>query len=206
VVNEAISDAAGEFLRPSPYLDILGEDYIAQAFHLAKRMMPDAKLFYNDYSVLDPQKQDKIYQLLSDLLDRGVPIDGIGFQGHWNIYFPDAQTLERAIQRFAGLGLDVQITELDVSIYRHEDRSQRLKEPGEELLAIQAQRYQEIFEALIRNSEFVSNVTFWGVADDSTWLDNFPVSNRKNWPLLFDEEHNPKPAYYAVLQALEQSQ
>jgi endo-1,4-beta-xylanase len=169
-------------------------------------MMPDAKLFYNDYSVLDPQKQDKIYQLLSDLLDRGVPIDGIGFQGHWNIYFPDAQTLERAIQRFAGLGLDVQITELDVSIYRHEDRSQRLKEPGEELLAIQAQRYQEIFEALIRNSEFVSNVTFWGVADDSTWLDNFPVSNRKNWPLLFDEEHNPKPAYYAVLQALEQSQ
>ncbi|WP_202962974.1 endo-1,4-beta-xylanase [Spirochaeta lutea] len=201
VVNEAISDAPGEFLRPSPYLEILGEDYIEEAFRLAKRIMPDAKLYYNDYSVLDPAKQDKIYTLLSGLLEKGVPIDGIGFQGHWNIYFPDSRTLERGIQRFAALGLDVQITELDVSVYRHEDRATRLKEPTPEILELQADRYREIFQTLVNNSQYVSNVTFWGVADDKTWLDNFPVSGRKNWPLLFAEDHSPKPAYYAVVEA-----
>lgn len=199
VVNEAISDQPDEFLRPSPYLNILGEDYIRIAFEMAREIMPDAKLFYNDYSVLDPVKQDKIYELLSGLIAEGVPIDGIGFQGHWNIHFPNAQTLERGIQRFADLGLDVQITELDVSMYRHEDRSTRLQEPTEEMLQLQAERYREIFEVLLRNSDAVSNVTFWGVADDRTWLDNFPVSNRKNWPLLFDVDHQPKPAYYAVM-------
>jgi len=199
VVNEAISDTPGEFLRPSPYLDIIGSDYIAQAFLLAHEHLPGTKLFYNDYNVLDPQKQDKIFQLLSDLLAQGVPIDGIGFQGHWNIYFPNAQTLESAIQRFASLGLDIHITELDLSIFRYEDRNARYPEPPQELLELQADRYEEIFQVLIRNSHLISNVTFWGVADDSTWLDNYPVRNRKNWPLLFDEQHQPKPAFTRVI-------
>ncbi|MFW5801671.1 MAG: endo-1,4-beta-xylanase, partial [Spirochaeta sp.] len=178
VVNEAVSDDPNEFLRPSPYLSIIGDDYIELAFRMAHEIAPDAKLFYNDYSSLDPQKQDKIYRLVSDLLEKGVPIHGVGFQGHWNIYYPDGDTLERGIQRFADLGLEVQITELDLSMYRHEDTSTRMREPTDEMLELQAERYREIFQVLMRNSDVVSNVTFWGVADDKTWLDNYPVSNR----------------------------
>jgi len=203
VVNEAISDAPGEFLRPSPYLDRIGPDYIAEAFRLARAHLPGTKLFYNDYSVLDPVKQDKIFRLVSELLADGVPIDGIGFQGHWSIYYPDGATLERAIQRFSALGLEIQITELDLSIYNHDDQTSRFDSPPPELLELQAQGYQEIFEILVRNSQYITGVTFWGVADDSTWLDNFPVRNRKNWPLLFDENQEPKPAFFAILQSLE---
>jgi endo-1,4-beta-xylanase len=125
VANEVISDDRGEFLRPSPYLDILGDDYVAQSFLLARQILPDARLFYNDYSVLDPVKQDKIFRLLEDMLDRGIPVDGIGIQGHWNIYQEDlAERLDRAIVRFAGLGLEVQVTEMgsiDVSARGYRD-------------------------------------------------------------------------------------
>ena len=206
VVNEAIPDDPDEYLRPSPYLDIIGEEYIRLAFEIAREEIPDAKLFYDDYSVLDPVKQDKIYRLLSGLIDAGVPVDGIGFQGHWNIYYPDADTLERAIRRFADLGLEIHITELDLSVYRHQDRSRSVPEPTEEILRLQAERYREIFEVLTRNSDLIGNVTFWGVADDSTWLDYYPVRGRKNWPLLFDESHEPKPAFYAVLEVAADSE
>lgn len=198
VVNEAISDEKGEYLRESPFLEIIGEDYIAESFRMARRVMPEAKLFYNDYSCLDPVKQDKIFKLMKDLLDQGVPVDGIGFQGHWNIYYPDGETLDRAIKRFAALGLEVQITEMDISIYRHEDRDTRYSEPPEELLELQAERYGEIFQVLRDNSDVITGVTLWGVADDLTWLDNFPVRGRKNWPLIFDEELQPKQAFKSI--------
>jgi endo-1,4-beta-xylanase len=200
VANEVISDDRGEFLRPSPYLDILGDDYVAQSFLLARQILPDARLFYNDYSVLDPVKQDKIFRLLEDMLDRGIPVDGIGIQGHWNIYQEDlAERLDRAIVRFAGLGLEVQVTEMDLSMYRHEDIETRYSSPPPELLELQARRYAEIFAVLRDRSEMVTGVTFWGVSDEKTWLDNFPVSGRKNWPLLFDEEMRPKLAYTAII-------
>jgi len=199
VVNEAISDEKEEYLRPSPFLKIIGEDYIDLAFHMAHEIMPEAKLFYNDYSVLDPVKQDKIYKLLSDMIDRGVPVDGIGLQGHWDIYYPEAHILEEAIERFAGLGLDIHITELDVSFFKFSDRDSRYKEPPPSLLKMQNERYDSIFEVLRRNHDKVQAVTFWGVADYSTWLDHFPVKGRKNWPLLFDVDQNPKPAFDSVM-------
>lgn len=201
VVNEAVSDEGPEILRDSPYLEIIGEDYIAEAFRMARAADPEARLFYNDYNVLDPKKQDRIYSLLESLLAEGVPVDGIGFQGHWNVNYPDGNTLVKAIDRFAALGLEVQITELDISAYEWNDRgfSWGSGAPPEKLLEKQALRYAEIFEALRSRSDIVSGVTFWGVADDGTWLDDFPVSNRKNWPLLFNESHEPKPAYDAVM-------
>jgi endo-1,4-beta-xylanase len=202
VVNEAISDTSGEYLRPSSYLDIIGSDYIAQAFILARKHLPGTKLYYNDYNVLHQEKQDKIFNLLSSLLEQGVPIDGIGFQGHWNIHFPDGNTLESAIQRFGSLGLDVQITEMDLSFFYHEDKDSRFDQPPKELLELQANRYQEIFQVLLKNSQYISNVTFWGVADDYTWLDYFPVQNRKNWPFLFDQNHEPKESFYRVINLL----
>ena len=199
VVNEAISDKGNEFLRPSPFLDIIGDDYIELAFNMAHEIMPESKLFYNDYSVLDPVKQEKIFKMISDLLDKGVPIDGIGFQGHWDLYYPEPEVLEAAIHRFAELGLDIHITELDVSFFKFSDRDSRYKVAPDSLTQMQADRYADIFDVLRRNSDKVQSVSFWGVADDSTWLDHFPVKGRKNWPLLFDEEHKPKPAFEAIM-------
>lgn len=199
VVNEVISDEHDEYLRPSPFKDIIGDDYVAEMFIMAREVMPDQKLFYNDYSCLDPVKQDKIYKLVKDMVDRGVPIDGVGFQGHWNVSFPDRDTLAKGIKRFADLGLEVQITELDISVYEHNDLVTRHPSLPEDLKIQQAERYKEVFEVLRDNQEYITGVTFWGIADDITWLDNYPVKKRKNWPLIFDENHQPKElAYKAV--------
>ena len=200
VVNEAVSDEGPELLKASPYLDIIGEDYVAESFRLARAAAPEARLFYNDYNVLDPGKQDRIFELLESLLAEGVPVDGIGIQGHWNISYPDGVMLAAAIDRFAALGLEVQITELDISMYEWDDRTYRhgSEAPATELLEKQAARYAEIFEVLRSRGDKVTGVTFWGVADDVSWLHNFPVSNRRNWPMLFDENHEPKPAYAAI--------
>jgi len=133
------------------------------------------------------------------MIDRGIPVHGIGLQGHWDIYYPESDVLESAIERFSSLGLDVHITELDVSFFKFSDRDSRYKEPPESLVKMQNEWYESIFEVLRRNSDKVQAVTFWGVADDSIWLDHFPVRGRKNWPLLFDEDHKPKPVFDSVM-------
>jgi endo-1,4-beta-xylanase len=199
VVNEAISDEANEYLRPTQWLDTIGEDYIQKAFEIAHEADPDALLFYNDYSVVDPVKRDKIYKMLKDLLDKGTPIHGIGMQAHWNINWPSAETLEETIELFASLGLEVHITELDVSLYDGDDHEIRYTEPPADLLEKQAIKYGEVFEIFRKHKDTISSVTLWGVTDESSWLNNFPVTNRPNWPLLFNVLEQPKPAFKEVV-------
>ncbi|QLG40244.1 endo-1,4-beta-xylanase [Paenibacillus sp. E222] len=201
VVNEVISDDADDenaFLRPSKWLDIAGEDFIAKAFEFAHEADPQALLFYNDYNESDPHKRERIYRLVRSLLDQGVPIHGVGLQAHWNLYDPSLEDIRAAIERYAQLGLQLQLTELDVSVFRFEDRRTDLVQPSQEMLELQAERYESIFRLLHEYKEHISAVTFWGAADDYTWLDNFPVRGRKNWPFLFDELHRPKEAYQRV--------
>lgn len=201
VVNEVISDDADDqnaFLRPSKWLDIAGEDFIAKAFEFAHEADPQALLFYNDYNESDPHKRERIYRLVRSLLDQGVPIHGVGLQAHWNLYDPSLEDMRAAIERYAQLGLQLQLTELDVSVFRFEDRRTDLVQPSQEMLELQAERYESIFRLLHEYKEHISAVTFWGAADDYTWLDNFPVRGRKNWPFLFDELHRPKEAYHRV--------
>ncbi|SEN78602.1 endo-1,4-beta-xylanase [Paenibacillus sp. OK076] len=201
VVNEVISDDADDenaFLRPSKWLDIAGEDFIAKAFEFAHEADPQALLFYNDYNESDPHKRERIYRLVRSLLDQGVPIHGVGLQAHWNLYDPSLEDMRAAIERYAQLGLQLQLTELDVSVFRFEDRRTDLVQPSQEMLELQAERYESIFRLLHEYKEHISAVTFWGAADDYTWLDNFPVRGRKNWPFLFDELHRPKEAYQRV--------
>lgn len=201
VVNEVISDDADDanaFLRPSKWLDIAGEDFIAKAFEFAHEADPQALLFYNDYNESDPHKRERIYRLVRSLLDQGVPIHGVGLQAHWNLYDPSLDDMRAAIERYAQLGLQLQLTELDVSVFRFEDRRTDLVQPSQEMLELQAERYESIFRLLHEYKEHISAVTFWGAADDYTWLDNFPVRGRKNWPFLFDELHRPKEAYQRV--------
>ena len=199
VVNEVISDQEKEFLRPSKWLDIIGDEFIAKAFEFAHAVEPNAALFYNDYNAVIPEKRDKIYHLVQSLLKSGAPIHGIGLQGHWNIYTPSLDNIRAAIEKYASLGLKLHITELDLSVYAHEDKRVDLTEPTAEMLELQAKRYKDIFALFKEYRQYIESVTFWGAADDYTWLDNFPVRGRKNWPFLFDQHHRPKQSYWELV-------
>ena len=198
VVNEAIEDKTGIFFRISPWTKIIGEDMMDYAFRFAKEILPNTALYYNDYNEALKPKRDKIYQAVKDMLDRGVPIDGVGLQCHWSIYEPSMKQIRKAIEKYAKLGLKLQVTEMDISVFSHTDH-QRIEKPTERMLELQAKAYGEAFALFREYKDVIDCVTLWGVADDVTWLDNFPVYNRKNWPLLFDEEHQPKEALCRIM-------
>ena len=180
VVNEAVSDDAAYILRPdSPWYRILGDDFIKIAFRKAHEVDPDAKLFYNDYNAEMAYKRGRVVALLRDLINEGVPIHGIGIQGHWGVNGPSVSEIEDGIRLYADMGLEIHITELDVGM---DGRT-----PEE-----QAERYRELFELFKKYSYAITNVTLWGIADDASWRSN-------DNPLLFDRTHKPKPAFWAVV-------
>ncbi|MGN7310861.1 endo-1,4-beta-xylanase [Alkalicoccobacillus gibsonii] len=205
VVNEAISDKEDEFLRPSKWLEIIGEDFIAKAFEFAREADPHAQLFYNDYNEVNPIKRDKIFKLVQSLKEQGVPIDGIGLQGHWSIYGPSIDLIREAMKKYASLGVRLHVTELDLSVFDHEDKRTDLTKPTNEMLSLQAERYRDIFQLFLEHRTHLESVTFWGAADDYTWLDHFPVRGRKNWPFLFDENHLPKQSFHEIVKLLQKS-
>lgn len=200
VVNEAIEDKTDVQLRTSKWYEIIGEDFIDIAFKIAREEAPNAELYYNDYNNEQPKKLKKTYDLLKKLLDSGTPIDGVGIQGHWNIYDRDLfDNLKRAIELYASLGIKIQITELDVSMFEFEDETRTILTPTSEMLRLQAQVYEELFKIFRSYSDIIDGITFWGVSDAYTWKDNFPVRNRKDWPLLFDVNQEPKKAFFSVV-------
>lgn len=205
VVNEAVSDDSNFVYRQeSPYYQIAEDEYLAKAFEFAHEADPDARLFYNDYNAARPEKVDRIYQLLKKLVDAGVPIHGVGIQGHWSIFEPTEKDLRYAIDKYASLGLEVQITELDVSIYKWEKHRRPLRE-GEsdvftpELEQKQLAQYDMFFRVFRSYKDTLTGVTFWNISDQYSWLDLYPVRGRKNYPLLFDQELKRKKAYEAVV-------
>ncbi|WZL89803.1 endo-1,4-beta-xylanase [Salinimicrobium sp. 3283s] len=211
VVNEAIADDSTQFLRKSEWYDIAGEDFIIKAFEYARAADPDAKLYYNDYNAIIPEKRDRIYKLLKMLVDRDVPIDGVGIQGHWSIYGPSEEELRKALDMYSSLGLEVQITELDVSIYPWE-KEQRDRRPDEsdeftpELEQKQLEAYDMFFRVFRDYKDVLSSVTFWNLSDQYSWLDYYPVEGRKNYPLLFDEDMQRKKAYFEVIDFQEEKE
>ncbi|GGA90636.1 endo-1,4-beta-xylanase [Puia dinghuensis] len=202
VVNEAVADDSTSLIRNSPWYAICGEDFIAKAFEYAHAADPDALLFYNDYNTERPEKRERVYKLLQHLVASGVPINGVGLQGHWSIFEPTASELRTAIDRFAAIGLKVQITELDISVYPWE-KNRRPRRPDEHdeftplLQQQQADQYKMIF-SIFRHSP-IGGITFWNITDRRTWLDNYPVPGRKNYPLLFDTNGQPKKAFWEVV-------
>lgn len=198
VVNEAVDDSSGLWLRKSPWLEQIGEDFIAKAFEYAHDADPAAVLFYNDYNECHPEKRDKIVRLLRSLKSQEVPIHGVGLQGHWNLNGPSLEDIRAAIEAYAALGLQLQITELDISVFDFDDRRTDLKQPTQEMEERQAERYEQVFGLLREYRDVITAVTFWGAADDYTWLDDFPVKGRKNWPFVFDERHRPKAAFWNI--------
>lgn len=204
VVNEAIDDNPANFLRNSKWYKICGEDFIVKAFEYAHEADPAAKLFYNDYNTERPEKRERVYQLLKKLKAQKVPINGVGLQAHWSLQEPTINDLKTAIESYASLGLEIQFTEVDISIYpwEKERRPKRANESDVFTDALEQQQmaqYAMIFKTFRTYKEVITNVTFWNISDRYTWLDEYPVVGRKNYPLLFDTQLQPKKAYWEVI-------
>lgn len=204
VVNEVIDDNNNKYFRESPWYKICGEEFVAKAFQYAHEADPDALLFYNDYNTESPGKRERIYTMVKKLIEAKVPIHGVGLQGHWSIYEPTGAAIKESIEKFASLGMIVQVTELDVSVYQSEHERRDKKEGEDDTFTAereqkQIEQYKTFFQAFRENKGKLNSVTFWNVSDKRSWLDNFPVRGRKNYPLLFDQELKPKKAYWEVV-------
>lgn len=215
VVNEAISDEPGEYLRDTTARRCIGDDYIEQAFAFAEEADPGVELYYNDYSVVVPEKRGKVLRLVQELRARGRRVDAVGLQGHWMLEFPEPGWIDDTIDAFAAAGFKVRITELDIDVLPRTVKGANMESveegpnpypdglPGE----VQAQltrRYGEVFEHLLAHPA-VESITFWGSHDGRSWLNEFPVIGRTNYPLLFDRQLRRKPAYGAVRDALNEA-
>ncbi|HEX6223692.1 MAG TPA: endo-1,4-beta-xylanase [Chryseolinea sp.] len=204
VVNEVIDDDDSKYFRESPWYKICGEEFVAKAFEYAHEADPTALLFYNDYNTESDGKRERIYKMLKGLLDKKIPIHGVGLQAHWSIFSPTEQQLRKSIEKFSSLGLQIQFTELDVSVYQseHSRRERRADESDAftaEMEAKQIDQYKMFFRIFREYKDKITGVTFWNVSDKATWLDYFPVRGRKNYPLLFDQDLKPKKVYWEVV-------
>ena len=198
VVNEVIDPAQSDGFRRSPWFDITGTDYIERAFRVAREAAPNAKLYINDFNTTTEPKRTMLLNLVRDLQSRGVPIDGIGHQMHSNIEFPSATDVIATLNQFTALGLDNQITELDVSIYSGSfpDPFSAYEDIPADRFVRQAFKYRDLFRSFRYLAGGISSVTLWGQADDHTWLTS---SARVNAPLLFDPGLTHKLAYTAIM-------
>jgi len=214
VVNEALQDDGS--MRSTEWFRIIGDDYIEHAFRMAAAAAPTAKLVYNDYNMWMPAKRDAAVALVKRLQDQGIRIDGVGMQGHYRTAGePTIQQVEDAILAYKALGVEVLISELDVdplpyawdklgadvgfnTELRAELDPYRDGFPPEAEEA-HAQRYADLFRLFKKHSDVIGSVTFWGLSDDYSWLNTWPVPGRTNYPLLFDRHLRPKKAWYAIM-------
>lgn len=213
VVNEAFNEDGT--LRKSKWFEIIGEDYIRLAFECANAADPGAELYYNDYNNELPAKRDGIIPIINDLKQKGARIDGMGIQGHWHLDSPPLSVIDESISKYKALGLKVMITEMEVNVLPTPpevygaDVSQQaryletlnpyqagLPDSVSKQLAV---RYSDLFGVFMKHKDAVTRVTFWGVHDGYSWKNDWPIKGRTNYPLLFDRNYNPKPAFYSVI-------
>ncbi|MGO9096891.1 MAG: endo-1,4-beta-xylanase [Bryobacteraceae bacterium] len=215
VVNEAFEDDGT--WRKTPWYTTLGEEFVAKAFEFAHQADPDAQLYYNDYNLWKMPKCKAAVRLVRSLGERGIRIDGVGEQAHWVLAGPGVEEIEPAVVELAETGAQVMFTELDIDplprpegligadISKRIERTPELDPYAEGLPeGVQqrlAKRYGDVFDMFVKHRA-VSRVTFWNVTDADTWLNNWPVPGRTNHPLLWDRRGRPKPAFYAVVEAL----
>jgi endo-1,4-beta-xylanase len=213
VVNEAVGED-GQF-RKNKWFEIIGEDYVAKAFEFARQADPKAELYYNDYNMWKKSQREGVIRLVKDLRAKGIRVDGIGIQGHWGLDYPPLDELEDSIRAFSELGVKLMITEMDITILpsawdqKGADITQNFKLQNklnpypdalpDEMQEKLAKRYAELFAIFHKYRDKFSRVTFWGVQDGNSWRNNWPVKGRSDYPLLFDRNCQPKPAFDAVI-------
>lgn len=212
VVNEAVGD--DNKMRESHWYNIMGDDFLVNAFNLAHEIDPKAHLMYNDYNNEQQGKRDATIDMLKRLQKRKTPIHGLGMQAHVGLQ-SDLQNFEDSILAYSALGLRVSLTELDIDVLpsvwnlpvaeistRFEYKPERdpyIKGLPKDIEDKLAKTYETLFKILIKHRDKIDRVTFWGVSDDASWLNDFPIKGRTNYPLLFDRQQQPKPAYFRLL-------
>ena len=211
VVNEALDDGTN-FIRPSQWFSTLGEEFIVKAFQFAREADPDAVLVYNDYNIEQPAKRAKLLRLLRLLREKQAPIQAVGIQGHYELDAVPYQDIEETISAIHSLGLKVMMTEFDLDAIprarwwadggKHREELARLNPytngcPAD-VLQRQAEQYRKLFSIFRQHSDAIARITFWDLHDGRSWLNHFPWE-RVNYPLLFDRNAEPKPAFGAVL-------
>ena len=217
VVNEALNEDGT--LRKSVFLNTYGKEYLTNAFKLAAKADPKTDLYYNDYNLCTPKKREGAIELVKNLQKNGAKIDGIGEQGHWHLNTPTLEEIEKTILDFSALGIKVAITELDISVLpspwdvvgadvnqkseANEKMNPYPKGLPEDIKIQLAARYEAIFKLFIKHQDKISRVTLWGVNDGQSWLNDWPIKGRTNYPLLFDREFKPKEAYNSVMKLKE---
>lgn len=212
VVNESITPEEG--YRKSKWFEIMGPEFMEKAFHLAHEVDPECHLMYNDYGMTDPKRRDFVVELVKKYKKKGIPVHGIGMQGHYNLNSLNINAIEKSIEAFASTGMRVHITELDLDVLPYDwentaDVSTNIKynkklNPYVDGLPKEVEKkftagYEALFKLFLKHRDKIDRVTFWGTSDDMSWKNNFPVRGRTNYPLLFDREHKPKDAYHAVI-------
>ena len=220
VVNEVI-DNDGSY-RPTKWVNGIGDgdEFVKLSFAHASKYSPNTELYYNDFNAWRPTKRDGIMRMVRMLQKEGIRIDGIGIQGHWGLNFPKNQYIEAAIDSFASLGVKVMITELDVDVLpltrEGQIIGQGMSDPQFQLEEFKeyldpykdglpadvdqalADRYKELFEIFYQKKDKIDRVTIWGIADDMSWKNGYPIPNRTNYALIWDRKRQPKKALEAI--------
>lgn len=213
VVNEALNDDGT--LRDSPFLKIIGPEYLKLAYQFAHEADPEAELYYNDYSMALPTKRAGVVRMVGELKQQGLKIDAIGMQGHCSMDFPAINEFESSIEAFAALGVKVMITEFDISVLPNPsmqlgadvatnfEYNQKLnpyvKSLPDSVSNVLNDRYTTFFRLFLKHKEQISRVTLWGVNDKQSWKNDWPIHGRTDYPLLFDRNYQPKPVVYTII-------
>jgi endo-1,4-beta-xylanase len=216
VVNEALNEN-GSF-RKSKWYRIIGKDFVQKAFEFAHKADPGAKLYYNDYNLFKPKKRAGVLMLIKRIKKAGIPVHGVGMQGHYGLDFPkNVEEIEDSIIEFSKVTPTVMVTELDLSVLPFPEEGSegadvsidlRLKAKYNpysnglppDIEEAQRRRYIDVFKVLLRNKEKVSRVTFWGVNDGDSWRNNWPMKGRTDYPLLIDRNNKLKKAAFDIFQ------
>lgn len=213
VVNEAILDDGS--YRKNKFYEILGEEYIPLAFQYAHEADPEAELYYNDFSMANAGKRAGVVKLIKKLKERGLRIDAVGMQAHIGMDYPRIEEFEKSMLAYAGAGVKVMITELDLTVlpspkpgigaevsasfeYKKEMNPYSDGLP-EEVAQAWTKRMNDFFRLFVKHQDFVTRVTLWGVTDNDTWRNNWPMRGRKDYPLLFDRNYQPKPVVDLII-------
>ncbi|MDC6367695.1 MULTISPECIES: endo-1,4-beta-xylanase [Flavobacteriaceae] len=213
VVNEALNEDGS--LRESVFFKKIGKEFLVQAFQQTAKNDPEAELYYNDYNLCQPEKRNGAVEIVKYLQENDAKIDGVGIQAHWGLESPELGEIEKSILAFSELGVKVMFTELDITVLpnpwdlvgagveqnfeNNEKMNPYPKSLPDSVSVKLAERYKDIFNLFLKHKEKISRVTFWGVHDGQSWLNNWPIEGRTNYPLLFDTKYQPKIAYDALM-------
>lgn len=219
VVNEAFMEDGS--WRNTKFYEIIGDDYIKLAFQFAHEADPDAELYYNDYDMSMEGKRKVVVELVKQLQADGIRIDGIGMQGHMGMDYPDIGEFEKSIRAYAALGVNVMITEMDITLLPFPgDETAEVSLSAEyqekmnpyaaglpdDIAAAWEQRYTDYFQLFLKYKDNISRVTLWGVTDADSWRNNWPMKGRTDYPLLFDRQYQPKPVVQKLIELTENNE